>query len=638
MFSTLPWFCLLALSYAALAAGAELSPATNAKPVTLLDPLSVEKFVNELPKPVEIQAEGTASIELPVRSTHLWMGLRDANGERLLTKVWGFEYAGKVHSPGPTFRARTGRPISVQWRNELAGAHLFPVDRSIHLAKVKNKNALPVVIHLHGGHSEWMSDGNPLAWHTRGYEETGPLFRKKVYDYDNTQDAATLWYHDHTLGMTRLNNYAGLFGFYLIGDDNEDRLIRDKHIPDEQRTISAVIADRLFTTDGQLYFPGKHGQPVSPVLRRGAQDNWPNPSHLDEFFGDFMLVNGMIWPKVIITPQAYRLRLLNASDTRTLVLKIDDDVPFIQVGGDGGFLDRPVELNEIVLAPAERADVVLDFSQYAGRKLTLRNVGPDVPFKGFVEADNPEKSIPLVYNRGGSRVLSNAHGGVTPPTDPQTTGQVLQFHVASATEPANARETARESTRELSLTPATLLRQPLKRLMEAQAMRKRQLATFRLDDSHGRHLLLLGTLREGSLFFGDPTTEVIEHDAIEIWEIYNPTRSAHPIHIHLVEFQVLDRQPFTGKLVAKPQKFLHNDTEIQGAKLEIGALTGERLPPRAEERGPKDTVIALPGQVTRVIAHFDREGIYVWHCHLLSHEDYDMMRPFEVLPPIVRKK
>ncbi|WKD51467.1 multicopper oxidase family protein [Microbulbifer spongiae] len=613
------------------ALGEETPPVNGSSPVILLDPMGIEKFIHELPRPIEIRHEGSAPVELSVRSGPVWMGLRDRDGERLMTTVWGFEYAGQLHSPGPTFRARTDRPIAVQWLNELSGPHLFPVDRSIHLASTKDPDAVPIVIHLHGGHSEWESDGNPLAWYTRGYIETGPLFKKKTYHYDNSQDAATIWYHDHTLGMTRLSNYAGLFGFYLIGDKNEDRLIREKLLPGEHRTIAVAIADRLFTQEGQLYFPGRRGQPSSPVLHRAVEDNWPDPSHLDEFFGNVMVVNGMVWPKVSVSPHVYRLRLLNAADTRTLVLKIDGDIPFLQIGSDGGFLDRPVRLSELVLAPAERADVLLDFSQYSGRKLIMRNFGPDVPFKGFVEAQDPEHSLALVYNRGGNRVLSDGRGGTTPPTDPQTSGQVLQFEVMPTTGSAtNARDEPRALVGDLKLKADTPLRPPLHRLTEAQASRSRQLATFRLDDPYGRNLLLLGTLRDGSLFFGDPATEIVAHNAVEIWEIYNPTRSAHPIHIHLVEFQVLDRQPFKGKLIPKSQPFLHTDKSFQGARLKIEALTGELLPPRAEERGPKDTVIALPGQVTRVIAHFDREGIYVWHCHLLSHEDYDMMRPFEV--------
>ncbi|MCO1336807.1 multicopper oxidase domain-containing protein [Microbulbifer sp. OS29] len=602
--------------------------------MTLLDPTAVDKFVNELPRPTEIRPQGSTPIKLPARPTHIWMGLRDKKGKRLMTQTWGFEYAGRIHSPGPTIRAREGQPVFVHWANELPGPHLFPIDRSIHLADVKNHKAVPIVIHLHGGHTEWKSDGNPLAWYTGNYSETGPLFEKKIYEYDNSQDAATLWYHDHTLGMTRLNVYAGLFGFYLVGDENEDRLIQEKLLPSEERTRVVAITDSLFSSDGQLYFPGWRDQPSSPVSHEVVEANWPNPSHLDEFFGNFMLVNGMAWPKVSATPQVYRLRLLNASDTRTLILRIEENISFVQVGGDGGFLDRPVQLDELVLAPAERADILVDFTAYEGRKLTLHNFGPDIPFKGFVQASDPKNSLPLIYNPDGKHVLSDGRGGTTPTTNPNTTGQILQFHIAqNAAKPSPVKSVlADENTiGDLKLTLDTPLRPPLNRLRKAS--HTRQLATYRLDDPYGRNLLMLGPVKEGSLFYEDPTTEIIQHNAVEIWEIYNPTVSAHPIHIHLVEFQVLDRQPFKGKLISKPQQFMHTNKTFQGARLEVESLLGKPLPPRPEERGPKDTVIALPGQVTRVIARFDREGLYVWHCHLLSHEDYDMMRPFEVSAP-----
>ncbi|WP_445365429.1 multicopper oxidase family protein [Microbulbifer sp. ANSA001] len=628
------FFCLLLSLPVSLIASEEKISVVKAPPLTLLDPTTVDKFVNELPIPVEIRPKSSAPLKLPARPTQVWMGLRDKEGKRLMTKAWGFEYAGRIHSPGPTIRAREGQPVFVHWANELPGPHLFPVDRSIHLADVKDPKAVPMVIHLHGGHTEWKSDGNPLAWYTRNYHETGPLFDKKIYEYDNSQDATTIWYHDHTLGMTRLNVYAGLFGFYLVGDDNEDRLIQEKLLPTEERTLVAAITDSLFSSDGQLYFPGWRDQPPSPVSHKAVKANWPNPSHLDEFFGNFMLVNGMAWPKVNVTPHVYRLRFLNASDTRTLILRIDEGTPFVQVGSDGGFLDLPVQLNELVLAPAERADVLVDFSGYEGHKLTLRNFGPDIPFKGFVEANDPKSSIPLVYNPDGKRVLSDGRGGTTPATDPDTTGQVLQFHIASApakASPDKQKAAVKDMIGDLKLTLNTPLRPPLNRL--SQANYTRQLATYRLDDPYGRNLLMLGPVKEGSLFFEDPTTEIIQHNAVEIWEIYNPTVSAHPIHIHLVEFQVLDRQPFKGKLIPKPQKFMHTDEVFQGARLEVTSLQGKPLPPQPEESGPKDTVIALPGQVTRVIARFDREGLYVWHCHLLSHEDYDMMRPFKVLAP-----
>ncbi len=159
----------------------------------------------------------------------------------------------------------------------------------------------------------------------------------------------------------------------------------------------------------------------------------------------------------------------------------------------------------------------------------------------------------------------------------------------------------------------------------------RKLSLFRLDDPDGRTVVLLGTLDGGSLFYADPVTEVIENNTTEIWEIYNATASAHPIHIHLVQFELLDRQPYDGEVLVKRQQFMHTDKIFDGAKLKLNGLTGKPIAPEPNEQGLKDTVLALSGQVTRVIAHFDRAGQYVWHCHIITHEDYDMMRPLVVV-------
>ena len=603
---------------------------TQIQHITLLDPHAQQKFVNDLPIPLRIDATGGGDYDLPIGQGEAWMGLVGENNQQLMTTMWGFEWQGEVHSPGPTILAQENTPIRVRWDNELPyGSHLFPVDTSIHMARVEESGELPLVIHLHGGHSDADSDGNPLAWYTQAYQEQGPVFTQEVYTYDNTQEASTIWYHDHTLGMTRLNVYAGIAGFYLVTDDNERELLTQGRLPDDDDTVELLVADKLFSDDGQLYYPGHRSQPTS--MGHEIEDDAPEPSHIDEFWGNFIVVNGMVWPKHDVNPQVNRFRLLNGSDTRSYVFKFDEDVTFYQIGSDGGFLDNPVALEEIVLGPAERADILVDFSAYAGQSLVLRNVGPDVPFKGFVDADAPGETA-LVYNPNGERVLSDGRGGITTVTDAETTGQIMRFDVAD-TAPMMAASNDTEvpnAIGDLALSVDTPLRTPLERLIVDDA-NVRQLALFRLDDPDSRNLLLLGTLDDGSLFYDDPVTEVIEEGAIEIWEIYNATVSAHPIHLHLVQFEILDRQPFDGELINKPQMMGHSDEMINGAALRVDGLTAERVLPQPNEWGPKDTVIVPPGQVTRVIARFDKVGGYVWHCHLLSHEDFDMMRPFDVV-------
>lgn len=266
--------------------------------------------------------------------TNVLFGLHAANGNQLQTAVWGYGLAGgPVTYPGPTFVAKEHVKVRVTWRNKLPLEHLLPVDVSVHWAHPSGNSGIPAVTHLHGGHTESASDGLPEAWFTRNFAETGPHFVKAQYNYDNDQEAATLWYHDHALGITRLNVYAGLAGFNLLRDNNENKLTRKHVLPTEPYEIEIVIQDRMFTDDGELFYP------VEPEVAAA-----PNPSVLPEFFGDFILVNGMAWPKLEVEQRKYRLRLLNGSDSRFYVLEFRDDrfngsaQRFFQIGTDVGFL------------------------------------------------------------------------------------------------------------------------------------------------------------------------------------------------------------------------------------------------------------------------------------------------------------
>jgi spore coat protein A, manganese oxidase len=212
----------------------------------------------------------------------------------------------------------------------------------------------PAVTHLHGGHSEFASDGLPEAWFTQDFKETGAHYVKKNYRYDNTQEAATLWYHDHALGITRLNVYAGLAGFYLLRDDNEDLLIENGVIPSGEQEIEIVIQDRMFTSDYQLFMPSLNEPEECPLPEPLSEecDPLPNPSAVAEFFGDVILVNGKAWPKLDVGPGKYRFRLLNGSDSRFYVLQFRNtatggditdggDYPFYVIGTEDGFLNYP---------------------------------------------------------------------------------------------------------------------------------------------------------------------------------------------------------------------------------------------------------------------------------------------------------
>ncbi len=532
----------------------------------LLNPLSQPKFVNPLriPGVLGLQSGGFASIAATQFSQ--WLGLRDGSGSPLPTTVWG--YGGSY--PGPTILARKNTPVNIEWKNELRSGgtplpHLLPIDTSIHWADPQHSHGagysgpVPIVTHLHGGHTASSSDGHPDAWFTPGAAYTGRLYQQ-VYQYDHSQDAATLWYHDHAIGITRLNVYAGLAGFYLLRDQEELDAIAANALPSGPYEIGLAIQDRMFTENGQLFYPSEpeeYGQ--------------PSPSVLPEFFGDFILVNGVTWPVLDVEPRLYRFRLLNGSDSRFYRLFLSSGQAFLQIGGDSGFLPAPVWMNQLTLGPGERADVILDFRGRTGQSIVMRNVARSPFPKGDV-------------------------------ADPRTTGQIMMFRVSV---PLGSTPIATLNGIGRPVTPLTATANP------------RRLLLFEGMDSFGRLKPALGTL-SGAFDFTDPATETPALNSVEVWDIFNTTEDAHPIHVHLVQYQVLSRQGFRA-----------TQNSTTGALSNI-QLLGQPRPPEPNESGWKDTAIMYPGEVTRIIAKFDRPGEYVWHCHILSHEDHEMMRPLVV--------
>jgi spore coat protein A len=356
----------------------------------------------------------------------------------------------------------------------------------------------------------------------------------------------------------------------------------------------------MFTADGQLFMPaaGAEVEPGFPPLP-------PGPTIIAEFFGDFIMVNGAVWPKYDVEPRKYRLRYLNGSDSRFYVLEFESGgvaQPFLQIGTDNGLLETPVEMTQLLLAPGERADLVVDFAGLT--RVTMRNYGPDDPFKGF----NPDGSV------------SDGDGGVAPPADPLTTGLIMQFNVNQPLDP---------NVPDATVTATTPLRPAIMPLTQTGATR--ELVLFEGLDEYGRLMPMLGTMAGGSQTWFQPITENPMLNDTEMWEVYNATEDGHPIHLHLVSFQIINRESFDGFVTQRPQE-MHNGEFGVGGVLTVTALGGDARPPEPNEMGWKDTAVMLPGEVTRVIATFDREGRYVWHCHILSHEDHEMMRPFQVGP------
>ena len=405
------------------------------------------------------------------------------------------------------------------------------------------------------------SDGLPEKWFTPG--------KKVRYTYPNDQQAATLWYHDHAVGITRLNVYAGLSGLYLLRDAEEERL----GLPSGDYEIPLIVQDRSLDDTGQLvYAPvNDDGIPLAPEI-------WG-----PEFLGRFSVVNGKICPHVNVEPRLYRLRILNAANTRFFALQLNlarraVDIPslvtFHQIGSDGGLLPKPAKINRILLGPAERADLLVDFTGLEGKTVTMMNDAA-APYPGWAMLARYAPQL----------------------------NELMQFRVVLPRKEVNAPPKAFDFWRTT----------PLIRFVESDAVKSRDFVLTEHMDQNGRSL----GVRINEKGYNDPVTEVVKSGTIEKWRFINTTEDAHPMHLHLVQFQILQRQGFdlaafrTGTL--KPQ----------------GALR----PPPPGESGWMDTAVVLPNDMLTILARFEGyTGRFVFHCHMLEHEDNDMMRPYVIVP------
>ncbi|HTA16835.1 MAG TPA: multicopper oxidase domain-containing protein, partial [bacterium] len=544
-----PFFAAVFFLYPAVPAGAASLPvplgAESPRLKPFVDPLPIPRRIDCAGLPLE---HGMATLHVHERQCrHVFhSGLPAA-------LVWGYD--GEI--PGPTLELREGQALRVYWHNELPLSPLFPVDSPPSQPGICGRlPAVRTVVHVHGasvpgyafGGPTRNDDGYPDAWTVPGETQEAV--------YPNRQEAAGLWYHDHAMGSTARNNYAGLAGMYIIRDAYEDGL----HLPRGRYEIPLMLRSRAFNTDGSLAYPG-------------AQTS-------DEVYGDVTDVNGRVWPYLDVEPGLYRFRFLNASTSRSYALKLvvpgGRTVPgpaFHQIGSDGGFLDRPALLNDpgdphaprLILAPAERADVLIDFSGCAGKSYVLDN-------DSQTDESSDEKPIPdVMLFRVGARL----HGD------------------SGAKIPVSLR--------------------PIPRLDPARALRTRRIYFQESESPGGAQTMLLNGRR-----WEDPVTERPALGSVEVWELVNGTGELHSFHIHQMQFQVLGRRAFN--------RFLYE-------KFGLVVFQGPWMPPEAGEGGWKDTVRISPGLMTRIILQFGPyTGRFVYHCHMLEHEDMDMMRPFDVVP------
>jgi spore coat protein A, manganese oxidase len=545
------------------------APATSPVPVPVQPGVAraatLEPYVDALPIPPRIAAWGAAGADKPVS---IRMGVFQQKVHRDLppTTLWGYNGSW----PGPTIEMRRNRPIRVAWANGLPRRHFLPLDYTVH-GEEETVPAVRAVVHVHGAQVLPEHDGYPDAWNTAD-GRTGAFYKPGTNLFSNAQPAATLWYHDHAIGITRLNIYAGLAGFYLIRDEEEDAL----NLPKGPFEVPLMLQDRLFLPDGSLLYP--------------AAENGTHPVWIQEFFGNTVCVNGKAKPYLELEPRRYRFRMVNASNARFYHLtlratdakgnvseKNADAPPFQQIGADSGLLPAPLDRRSLIIAPGERLDFVLDFTGMKGANFALAN------------------DAPAPYTRGGQVAAE----------------EVMLFKVSKAL-----------SGPDTSEVPAALV--PFEPLNRALAVRERFLTINEMDRPADGYTMM-GML-DGK-HWSDPVTEDPQAGSTEIWTLANATGDVHPMHLHLVRFQVLNRQPFDVR------------TYLATGKVQYSSAP---MPPEAnEQRAWKDTVKTYPGYVTRIIQRFDlppgtpvtagQRFRYVWHCHILEHEDNEMMRPYDVV-------
>jgi spore coat protein A len=527
---------------------------------------ALRKFVDPLPRlmpPLRPSGmlDGCPLYEIAARSFR-----QQLHRDLPATPLWGYG----SRFPGPTLEVRRGQKIFVRWRNELTHTEfLMPDVFDTHLHGThRGEPATKIVTHLHGAVVRPDSDGHPDAWFTAGFEKRGSEWTRETYEYPNEQDSCMLWYHDHAIGQTRLNVYAGLVGIYLIRDDTEDAL----GLPRGDYELPLLIQDRSFAADGSLTYP------ISELA--GSTDH--RGPWVPEFFGDTILVNGKVWPYSEVEPRQYRLRILNGSNARFYRLRWSDERSFVQVGTDQGLLPAPVAVSRLLLAPGERADVIVDFRRTRSPAIQLMNDAP---------APYPDGKEP----------------------DRRTVANIMEFRVN--------RPLARPDARAI---PGRL--RALAPLPE-QGTTVRYMALREYKDAKGAPVAVLLNGRR----WDAPITVRPKLGDTEVWHLANTTEDAHPIHLHLVRFQVLDRQALDVRAYLERW-----GAERQGEGPDPPPtepyLRGKRVVPPPQERGWKDTVRVDGGEVVRIIARFEGyAGKYPWHCHMLEHEDNEMMLQFEVV-------
>jgi FtsP/CotA-like multicopper oxidase with cupredoxin domain len=692
-----------------------------------------------------------AEFQQKVLPASVYAGLRAPfrNG----TFLWGYDVGGNGPSwPARTIEARQNVPTTAVYTNSLKNTflqNLLTVDQALHwadpLGTTKEFNCvngpplappclqpyagpIPTTVHLHGAEVPSAFDGHPDTWFTPNLGLTGPSFVSNTYHYGNTQEATALWFHDHALGTVRTNVYSGLAGFYLIRDGRDSGAANNPiTLPSGPQEIELMIQDRQFDTNGQLLFPD--GTPADNPT--GLNGGPPNPDHhpfwVPEFFGDVMTVNGKSWPTLTVQPRRYRFRVLNANNARFLILQMFNQAgldmhkngppgpPIWQIGSDGGLFDDPVKLDDpangpdacagspignnvdttagskcLFLAPAERADIIIDFAGQAGKTFTLKNFAV-IPFPsggpvGFGAPDATSDGLVMQFKVGPAP--SNSKDNTFDPASPRH--PPLRGTPIVDIKPADNRR-APDQLRQLILVEEEGSDEnggspePGSPLDPGGPMESLINNTKWNGNIEGTTTPVPGSTPNGD---GLTATETPRVGSTEIWEVANLTVDAHPLHIHLIQFQVISRQTFDvdtylndwiaafpggtfngfsfppGTYIpgfGPPRPYdVPNAAGALGGNLnfddpkytEQGACAGgacPSTPPDAIDAGWKDTIKMFPGAITRIAVRWAPQDVpvkgvragqntfpfdpttggpgYVDHCHILDHEDNEFMRP-----------
>ncbi|KAK7269862.1 hypothetical protein RIF29_22640 [Crotalaria pallida] len=545
-----------------------------------LDATKLKMFVDELPYMPRIKGYDVVDGVYKPKSLKIGMFKKKWKFHRDLPATPVYAFGLNRHTatvPGPTIEALHGVDTFVTWQNHLPPNHILPWDPTIPTAITNKTKGIPTVVHLHGGIHAPESDGNANSWFTARFKEKGPTWTNKKYHYPNNQQPGNLWYHDHAMGLTRVNLLAGLLGSYIIRHPSIEGPLGLPTGNEFDRPL--IVFDRSFRTDGSIFMNSTGNNPSI------------HPQWQPEYFGDAIIVNGKAWPRLTVRKRKYRFRIINASNARFFRFFFTNGLKFTHVASDSAYIQKPVTTNETLVGPSEITDIIVDFSQSKSNVVILAN-----------DARYP-------YPSGDPVNKANS--------------MVMKFIIL----PHQEVDTSR--------VPKKLIEYPAADLSSVSHTRYIAMYEYTSDIDEPTHLYLNGKPYEA------PVTETPKAGSTEVWYVINLTEDNHPLHIHLGLLKVLDQTELVSL-----EKFKACMTKLNDAiKCHVGDNTrGKKVRVPAHEKGWKNVHKMMPGFVTKIVVRFSyihtnasygfdatKEPGYVYHCHVLDHEDNAMMRPFKVI-------